>query len=60
MPATKGPPPPDELDDADGWMEWLDGRGIIEAEWREIKNVMDRAHNLEAKGKGDDYDVEYS
>lgn len=60
VPSTKGPPPPEDLDDADGWMEWLDGRGIIDGEWLEIKAMMDKAHKLEAKGKGGEEDVEYS
>ncbi|GJJ12121.1 hypothetical protein Clacol_006362 [Clathrus columnatus] len=60
IPASKGPPPPDDLTDADGLMEWLDGRGIIEAEWLEIKNMMDKAHKLEARGKRGEDDVEYS
>lgn len=56
--ATNGPPPPDDLDDADGMMDWLDGRGIISAQWTRIKDMMERAHRLEPKGKGVEDDIE--
>ncbi|KAF8590620.1 hypothetical protein K439DRAFT_1657365 [Ramaria rubella] len=50
IPATNGPPPPDDLEDADGMMDWLDGRGIINAEWIRMKEMMERARKLEARG----------
>ncbi|TFK55040.1 hypothetical protein OE88DRAFT_1805440 [Heliocybe sulcata] len=42
---------PEDLDDADGVMEWLDQRGIVEMEWRRVKDMMARARNLEVASK---------
>ncbi|OCH94983.1 hypothetical protein OBBRIDRAFT_884303 [Obba rivulosa] len=54
---AKGKRPPDDLSDADGIMEWLDDRGIIDLEWRNIKQMMDSARNLEMRAKkGEDED----
>lgn len=58
IPATNGPGPPEDLNDADGMMDWLDGRGIINAQWAKIKTMMARAHKLEAKGRGGDDAIE--
>jgi hypothetical protein len=58
IPASNGPAPPDDLDDADGMMDWLDGRGIISAQWAKIKEMMERAHKLEAKGRGTEDEIE--
>ncbi|KZT26355.1 hypothetical protein NEOLEDRAFT_1063304, partial [Neolentinus lepideus HHB14362 ss-1] len=46
-----GVKPPKDLDDADGIMEWLDQRQIIEMEWRRVKDMMARARNLEMASK---------
>lgn len=36
-------------------MDWLDERGVIDAEWHNIKQLMESARNLEtAAKKGDD------
>jgi len=43
--------------DADSIMERLDGKGIINGEWHRIKEMMERAHKLEAKGNNDDLDM---
>lgn len=51
----KGKKPPKDLTDADGIMDWLDERGVIDAEWHNIKQLMESARNLEtAAKKGDD------
>jgi len=57
LPATNGPPPPENLDDADGIMDWLDGRGIINAQWARMKEMMERARKLDAKNGEDDIDI---
>ena len=44
-------PPPDDTSDADQVMEWLDDRGVINAEWMKLKQMMARATNLEADVK---------
>ncbi|KAH9926204.1 uncharacterized protein B0H18DRAFT_1094787 [Fomitopsis serialis] len=49
--------PPDDLSDADGIMDWLDQRGIINIEWQKVKDMMESARNLEMKAKkGEDDD----
>ncbi|KAF8495624.1 hypothetical protein JB92DRAFT_2747549 [Gautieria morchelliformis] len=58
VPATNGPAPPGDLDDADGMMDWLDGRGVINVQWTKVKEMMERAHKLEAKGRGGDEYIE--
>lgn len=52
-----GAEPPDDLDDADGIMNWLDERGVVAMEWQAIKVMMEGAENLEiARNRGDDDD----
>lgn len=58
IPVTNGPAPPEDLHDADGMMDWLDGRGIINAQWTKIKDMMKRARNLEARGREAEDDIE--
>ncbi|KZT67736.1 hypothetical protein DAEQUDRAFT_728731 [Daedalea quercina L-15889] len=54
---ARGVQPPDDLSDADGIMDWLDERGIINLEWQKIKEMMESARNLEMKAKkGEDDD----
>ncbi|EMD38402.1 hypothetical protein CERSUDRAFT_113556 [Gelatoporia subvermispora B] len=54
---AKGKRPPDDLSDADGIMDWLDDRGIINNEWLNMKQMMDSASNLEMRAKkGEDLD----
>lgn len=43
--------PPDDLGDADGIMDWLDQRGVIESEWQKIQTLMESGRNLEARAK---------
>lgn len=56
---AKGIKPPEDLTDADGIMDWLDQRGIIDMEWQTVKELMESARNLEmaAKKGEDDIDV---
>ncbi|KAG7452498.1 uncharacterized protein BT62DRAFT_998533 [Guyanagaster necrorhizus] len=51
-----GMKPPEDLDDADGICEWLDERKIIDIEWQNIKELMERARQLESGANGDDSD----
>lgn len=54
---AEGVKPPEDLDDADQIMEWLDQRQVIEMEWRKVKDMMARARNLEmASKRGEDTD----
>ena len=46
-----GRKPPDDITDADGIMDWLDQRGVIEMEWQKLKDIMDSARNLEIRAK---------
>lgn len=59
---SKGLQPPDDLTDADGIMDWLDERGVIGMEWNKIKQLMERARQLEAKAgkKEDEIDLDVS
>ena len=56
---AKGIKPSKDLTDADGIMEWLDQRGIIDMEWQAIRELMKSARNLEmaAKRGEDDIDI---
>ncbi|KAK7693412.1 hypothetical protein QCA50_002980 [Cerrena zonata] len=52
-----GAVPPEDTNDADGIMNWLDQRHVIDLQWTAIKKMMDDARNLEmAAKKGDDDD----
>ena len=54
---AKGKQPPEDLTDADGIMEWLDERQVINLQWHEIKTMMDDARHLEVRGsRRDDAD----
>jgi hypothetical protein len=46
-----GRKPPEDVTDADGIMDWLDQRGVIEIQWQNIKDMMDSARNLEMRAK---------
>jgi hypothetical protein len=49
--------PPRDMRDADKVMDWLDQRGSIEFEWQRVRELMDRARNLEIRSKrGGDQD----
>lgn len=49
--------PPKDMRDADKVMDWLDQRGSIEFEWQRVREMMDRATNLEIRSKrGGDQD----
>lgn len=48
---ARGVQPPDDLSDADGIMDWLDQRGVINIEWQKVKEMMESARNLEMKAK---------
>ncbi|PBK96903.1 hypothetical protein ARMGADRAFT_718516 [Armillaria gallica] len=51
-----GKKPPEDLDDADGICEWLDERKFIDIEWQNIKELMERARQLESGANGNDSD----
>jgi hypothetical protein len=52
-----GVQPPKDMRDADKVMDWLDQRGLIESEWQRVRELMDKARNLEIRAKrGGDQD----
>ncbi|KAG2134421.1 uncharacterized protein EDB93DRAFT_1092717 [Suillus bovinus] len=54
-----GAEPPKDMRDADKVMDWLDQRGLIEFEWQRVRELMDKARNLEMRAKrGGDQDDE--
>lgn len=55
---AKGMKPPEDLTDADGIMEWLDQRGVIDMEWQTVKELMESARNLEMAAKKGDDDID--
>jgi hypothetical protein len=40
---------PRGIDDADGIMEWLDQRGVIERRWNKFKELMESARSLDMR-----------
>jgi len=53
--SARGIRPPKDLDDGDGITGWLDERGVIGMAWTEMKQMMERARNLESMGqRGED------
>jgi hypothetical protein len=38
-------------------MDWLDGRGVINAEWTKINDMMERAQKLEGKVVEEDIEL---
>lgn len=58
---AKGIKPPNDLTDADGIMDWLDQRGIIDLEWHNVRELMESARNLEMiskRGGENDIDID--
>ncbi|KZP19459.1 hypothetical protein FIBSPDRAFT_827984 [Athelia psychrophila] len=55
---AKGIKPPEDLTDADGIMDWLDQRGIIDMEWQSVRELMESARNLEMASKRGENDVD--
>ncbi|PCH38064.1 hypothetical protein WOLCODRAFT_96408 [Wolfiporia cocos MD-104 SS10] len=53
---ASGVQPPEDLSDPDGIMEWLDERGVITGEWRNLKKMMDSARNLDVHSRGGEND----
>ena len=48
----KSLPPPEDTSDPDEVMEWLDQRGTVSAEWQKLRELLERANNLDtAAGK---------
>ncbi|KII88474.1 hypothetical protein PLICRDRAFT_54305 [Plicaturopsis crispa FD-325 SS-3] len=55
---VNGVQPPKDPDDADGYMDWLDQRGIIDFEWQNVKSMMNQARNLDMMSKRGDNDMD--
>jgi len=52
---AKDLPPPVDTSNPDDVMEWLDQRGTISSEWQKLRELLDRASNLDASaGKRED------
>jgi len=45
---AKDLPPPEDTDNPDDVMEWLDKRGTISAEWQKLRELLERASKLDA------------
>ncbi|KAL4074404.1 hypothetical protein V8B97DRAFT_1949545 [Scleroderma yunnanense] len=53
--------PPQDMQNADKIMDWLDQRRIIEMEWQKVRSMMDSARKLESSSRwGDADDIEDS
>jgi len=50
-------PLPHDVTDGDEVMKWLDDRGIIQAEWRKLKKLMEGAHHLDSRTQQGDLDL---
>ncbi|KAI6022694.1 hypothetical protein EDC04DRAFT_2727848 [Pisolithus marmoratus] len=48
--------PPEDLKNADKFMEWLDQRGVIDMEWKKIRQMMESARNLEFSARRGEID----
>lgn len=45
---AKDLPPPVDTSNPDDVMEWLDRRGTISTEWQKLRDLLERASNLDA------------
>ena len=45
---AKDLPPPADTSNPDDVMEWLDQRGTVSAEWHKLRELLERASNLDA------------
>jgi len=54
---AKSLPPPEDTSDPDEVMEWLDQRGTVSAEWQKLRELLERASNLNAPARKKEEDV---
>ncbi|KAI0006145.1 hypothetical protein BJV74DRAFT_802451 [Russula compacta] len=56
---AKNLPPPGDTSDPNVVMDWLDQRGVVLAEWKKLRELLERASNLDASaGKKEDIDLD--
>jgi hypothetical protein len=53
---AKDLPPPD-TSNPDDVMEWLDQRGTVSAEWQKLRELLERASNLDASAARREEDI---
>jgi len=54
---AKNLPPPEDASNPDDIVEWLDRRGIVSAEWEKLRELLDRASNLDTSAGKKEEDV---
>jgi hypothetical protein len=54
---AKDLPPPVDTSNPDDIMEWLDQRGTISTEWQKLRELLDRASNLDASAGKREEDI---
>lgn len=50
-------PPPKDTSNPDEVMEWLDRRGTVSAEWQKLRELLERASNLDASAGKREEDI---
>ena len=56
---AKNLPPPGDTSNPDVVMDWLDQRGVVLAEWKKLRELLERASNLDVSaGKKEDIDLD--
>ncbi len=54
---AKSLPPPEDTSDPDEVMEWLDQRGTVSAEWQKLRELLERASNLDEPARKKEEEV---
>ena len=54
---AKGLPPPEDTSNPDDIMEWLDQRGTVSAEWHKLRELLERASNLDTSAGKREEDI---
>jgi hypothetical protein len=54
---SKSLPPPKDTSDPDEVMEWLDQRGTVSAEWQKLRELLERASNLDTWASRKEEDI---
>ena len=54
---AKDLPPPEDTSNPDDIMEWLDQRGTVSAEWHKLRELLERASNLDTSAGKREEDI---
>jgi hypothetical protein len=54
---AKDRPPPEDTSNPDDVMEWLDQRGTVSTEWQRLRELLERASNLDASAGKREEDI---